>query len=187
MVVPHPIRDDIQQNSNIKNDCVGLCNSNSEKFIDEMCEVFKNDDKYKIILRSKKQKFSSGSVKIISGFLDAEVYYNYINTSKTVIVPVPNSYKYRLSGSIYDALSRRKIVLTNNSFYADAYNKLYSGTCIFVSNAKDVKSYFENNESEGKNIDSSFKKFIYDHQKTSIAIRMEKVIKETMEEKNDYN
>ena len=182
VVIPHPIMDIKEIGCKINYDCVGLCNSNSEEFIDEMCSVFLKDKSRRILLRSKSNKTSTNSVEIISGFLEASVYYRYINESSMVLVPVPESYKYRLSGSIYDALSRRKVVLTTSSYYAESYSQLYPGTCVYVSSAKDVQKVLDKNTYNEQQLKDSFDLFIKDHKKENIAVIMHTEINKVLEE-----
>lgn len=178
-VVPHPVEPSVQTDDiTVKAyDCVGLCNSNSESFIDHTMHLNGQFRKggYHILLRSKQKKISSSNIEVITGFLETKTYYGYIERAKSVLVPIPNTYVYRLSGSIYDALSRRKIVMTTSNYYGKDYQRRYPGICVFVKDEKDVlkklKELCTRTETQ-----SSFDKFIEEHSKKYVAEVMRNVI-----------
>lgn len=184
VVIPHPIKDIIEYDTDIKYDCVGLCNSNSEEFIEDILHETSCDEEesLKIILRSKKYLKSNKQVSIIQGFLSLDDYYGYVNASDCVLVPVPETYIYRLSGSIYDALSRKKRVLTTSRFYAEEYDKIYPGICNHVSDASSTIEYLKNKDDIDKIALKSFEKFIKDHSKKNVAQVMYSEISKVLEE-----
>lgn len=164
-VVPHPVSENQRLQENIfKYDCVGLCNSNSEEFIQEVID--QNDfiigNKLNIVLRSRNRTFESDGLEVIKGFLEDKIYSSYLDSSKTVLVAIPDTYVYRLSGSIYDALSRRKIVFTTSKYYADDYGRRYPGVCIAIAGVDDF-IYKLTHTSQDRDIEQSFDNFIQEH------------------------
>lgn len=164
-VVPHPVSEAERLQENIiQYNCVGLCNSNSEEFIQEVID--KNEyikkNKLNIVLRSRKRTFECEGLKVIKGFLEEKTYSNYLDSSKTVLVAIPDTYVYRLSGSIYDALSRRKMVFTTSKYYADDYGKRYPGVCIAIDGVDDF-IYKLTHIPEDRGKEQSFDNFIHEH------------------------
>jgi hypothetical protein len=181
-VIPHPVNNrEPFSAGHFSYDCVGLSNSNSEEFISEIInskDKFKNN-KVKILLKSKKTEYADENVIIIKGHLDYNTYNNYILSAKTILVPVLNSYKYRLSGSIYDGLVNKKIVFTTSTFYSTDYGKRYPGICIYVDNIDDLISKISS-ASYDNNIDS-FNLFIMQHSKEETTKRINDAINKVLE------
>lgn len=161
-LVSHPIKSVNINNVDIKYDCVGMCNSNSEQFIDDV--ILMNDELAKagktVLLRSKNRKVSLSNVEIISGYLNYDEYDSLIQSGRTILVPLPDNYIYRLSGSIYDAIAHEKIVYTSSEFYVNDYGKRYPGICKRVSSAKELLKQLC--DTSTPNYDS-FKRFKDDH------------------------
>lgn len=145
-IIPHPIKEENYtkpQKQLGSYDCVGLCMANSEEIIRDLLnknEVLRKNG-IKVLMRSREEHKSLSNVTIINGFLEKEVYDNYINSARYIFLATPDTYRYRLSGSMYDALSKNKPVLTTNKFYANEYEKKYPGLCIYVNNADELINY----------------------------------------------
>lgn len=169
--IPHPVkRIDTNKDEKIVFDCVGLCNSNSEIFIKQCLDNEKlfAEKNYTIVLRSKEKAIKVNNISIIKGFMEYEKYCKYLDRAKTVLIPLPDNYIYRLSGSIYDALARKKIVLTNSRFYVEAYGKRYPGLCYYVESIKDLLSFLDN-LNDAKDKSNIFEDFINEHSKDKIG------------------
>lgn len=136
LVIPHPIAI-VEKTSDIINyDCVGISNSNSESDIDNLVdnnELLKENNIH-ILLRSKRREIELSNIKVIKGFLPLDEYYQYINSAKAIFVPLPSSFIYRLSASIYDAIAHRKMVITTSIKYVEEYSKRYPGICFYAEN-----------------------------------------------------
>lgn len=175
-VVPHPVNPIVNKQTEKRYDCIGLCNSNDETFI---TEAFNRRDEFEkknlhILLRSKKLECNSGSVEIIKGFLEHDEYEELMSAGRTVFVPLPQTYVYRLSGSIYDALCRGKIVFTTSKFYANEYDKRYPGSCYFVETVEQLMNLLE---LEAKiNMCNVFDKFLEDHSIENVSQAIERMI-----------
>ncbi|PEF91604.1 MULTISPECIES: glycosyltransferase family 4 protein [Bacillus] len=145
-VIPHPIfSPSVSDEDNFIYDCIGLSNSNDEGFIKQIIDeeiktnYLKNSNLH-VVLRSKKYKFDNDNLKVISGYLPKEEYDYYTKKCKTVFVPLPNTFKYRVSGVIYDALSNYKVVIANNVPIVKHYEEKYPNLCIGVN---DVRGFFD--------------------------------------------
>lgn len=162
-VVSHPARYIKCLETSKHYDCIGLCNSNDESFIREAIRKENEFEKkgLSVIFRSKNIEKKCGAVEIINGFLKKEVYDEYFSAGKAVFVPFPKAYVYRLSGSIYDAFSREKMVYTTSRFYAQEYEKTYPGICHYVESIDQLIELLVKGRSN-KNAES-FQKFIDDH------------------------
>lgn len=173
--IPHPVSyvEDINYHTqNNRFDCVALCNSNNELFIDKLYELGISNFGGSILIRSKKKRQSTNHFVFINRFLTYEEYSQLIRGSKCVFVPLPNHYKYRLSGSIYDALVRRKIVFTNSKIHQEGLNKLYPGIIKYVGTPEDlIKGINEINENDGM-----FDKFIVDHSVNNVSNEFRKIL-----------
>ena len=176
-VIPHPAKAIEGVPTEKSYDCIGLCNSNDEGFIQE---AINRDSDFKklgihILLRSKSQEKKEGAVEVIKGFMDKEVYDELMAAGKTVFVPLPESYIYRLSGSIYDALSRGKLVYTTSKYYAKEYERRYPGTCKYVGTVDElIEKLLEQGDAIAS---SSFNEFIEGHSITTVSNDIEAMIK----------
>lgn len=175
-VIPHPVKrlEDVPTAKSY--DCVGLCSSNDENFIQEAvnreCDFFKHD--IHILLRSKTFEKKNGMVEVITGFLEKEEYDSLMSAGKAVFVPLPETYIYRLSGSIYDALSRGKVVYTTSKYYANEYGRRYPGTCMHVGSVEQLIERLKNQS----NIETStsFEKFNDSHSIEIVSREIESMI-----------
>lgn len=176
-VIPHPIKN-YNIESKVMYDCVGLCNSNSEDFIEELFSTLDNNifSNLRFVVRSKKRKRTKQNCIVINSFLSIQEYESFINSSKFIFVALPNSYKYRLSGSIYDAFSMKKKVFTTSKFYQKIYEKKYPGLCKFVSSAIDLVSCVQSEQSSNLNFDC----FIKDHSIEFISFELKKLVEENV-------
>lgn len=179
--VPHPAKP-IKSVSTGKNyDCIGLCNSNDEGFIIDAIEkenVF-HEHGIHILLRSKTNEKKEGAVKVIRGFMEKNLYDELMAAGKTVFVPLPETYVYRLSGSIYDALSRGKLVLTTSKYYAQEYEKRYPGTCKYVGSVEQLIERLL--EKDNNDISGSFQKFIEGHSIETVSHDIEQMVRIVLE------
>ena len=163
-IIPHIAKEVNKFTKAKKYDCVGLSRSNDENFIDEALKkesIFKLNNLH-IILRSKTINKQDGNVVVINGFMDKDKYDELLDSSTMIFVPLPKTYKYRLSGSIYDAFSRRKVVLTTSEFHVKEYQKYYPGICFFVSSIDDLINVLKKKYKVDEEV-KSFNKFLEDH------------------------
>lgn len=147
----HVLPYQLNENSSEKNkkktySCVGLSNSNDEKIISAIVDIENRQEilkgtRSKVILKSKSIEFDNGFLKVINGYLDNEQYDEYINNSQCIYMPFPSSFRYRMSGTLVDALSNNKIVLGSNIPLIVYYAAQYPKVCKIVSGAEDL---FEN-------------------------------------------
>lgn len=179
-VIPHPVKPIGSLQVDKKYDCIGLCNSNEESFIQEIIERDKDfaERHLSILLRSKTKEKKDGAVQVINGFIEKRTYDELMAVSKTIFVPLPETYVYRLSGSIYDALSREKVVFTTSKYYAEDYERRYPGTCCYVGSIDQlIQRLQKRNDSDAS---ASFNKFIYDHSVDVVSLDIERIVKKVL-------
>lgn len=176
-VIPHPVGVHNFDNRfhGDSYDCVALSQSNDEAFLREIIE-YESKSRYfktnnlKIVLRSKHFRFDDGHLQILNGFLPTSVYNEYILKASTVFVPLPESFKYRVSGTIYDAFSMHKTVLTNNEIIVAQCEQRYPGICFKVDNVRDFCFAVKNIKGK-KEYKEQFEKFNNDHSMESVSNR----------------
>lgn len=181
-VVPHPAKSIASAKTDKSYDCIGLCNSNDEDFIREAVRRdsdFLQHDLH-VLLRSKVIEKKYGAVEVIKGFMEKETYDEYMEAGKTVFVPLPKTYIYRLSGSIYDALSRGKMVYTTSKYYAQEYERRYPGTCQYVNSVEQLIKRLQ----ERKNIGElgGIQKFLDSHSIETVSYDIEHMVKTVLKE-----
>ncbi len=177
-VVPHPlsvnILDNTQNSCNDTIDCLGISNSNDEDFIDDIINLEKQNsilkkNGYKLVLRSKKQEFDNGSLKVISGYLDRETYDTYYASCKSVLVPLNKNFCYRMSGTLVDALSNGKVVLGSDVELIKKYSEKYPSLCKKFDSAEDFVDKLHLISRENNNIDSDINEYQEHHSRENIA------------------
>ena len=127
-VLPHPMN--IMNNIKAPDiDCVGLSNSNDEGIIEQIIEAENSHglikrNNLKVLLKSRNYRYDNGYLKIISGFIDNSQYDDYMTRAKFILIPFPSTFKYRVSGTLIDALSNKKCV-----FGTDVHVINYASRC----------------------------------------------------------
>lgn len=162
--IPHPIQTHLKEEKILKYDCIGLCHENDEKFIDEL-EAHEYDIErlgLRFLFRSKKERKSTNNFTFIDKFLEYSEYEDIISSSKSVFVPLPQYYIYRLSASIYDAFSLHKKVLTTSYTHAKEYSDKYPGICTYIEKPEELITKLKEFNEETVNVDS-FCRFSDDH------------------------
>lgn len=175
-VVPHPAKIYDTNGISEKYDCVAISNSNDEDFISEA--IIRENEFLQhglhILFRSK-TKEKEGAVEVIKGFMEKEKYDELIMEGKTIFVPLPKTFVYRLSASIYDALSRKKTVFTTSKYYADEYEKRYPGICRYVETVDQLIE--ELGKDRNTNL-SSIQRFLEEHSIDAASVCINQIMRE---------
>ena len=173
--VPHPAYD-LKEDVEKIYDCVGISNSNVEELIQSIIEyeqrtqVFKIKKK-KVILRSKQYEYDDGYLKVFQGFLPKEEYMDYMKHAKIIYMPFPQSFCYRISGTLIEALSAETIVVGTGIPLIKDYQKRYTGCCYVAECVEElVDTICEDKE---KNIEN-FQRFKREHSEAEVARYMKK-------------
>jgi hypothetical protein len=168
-VLPHQLNQNSPKINQKKYRCVGLSFSNDENLISEIVykekkeELFKNA-KCRVILKSKVTEFDNGYLKVIKGYLEDDLYNEYIDNCLCIYMPFPLSYKYRMSGTLVDALSNNKILLGSDIPVLQYYSSKYPSVCKVIKSVEDFFAHvlaIENDLNEEQIKD--FEQFRKDH------------------------
>lgn len=182
-LIPHQLNENFSIANKKKYSCVGLSYSNDENVISEIINTEKQKEilkkaKCKVVLKSKTQEFDNGFLKVIKKYLDDDEYNEYINNSQSIYMPFPLSFRYRMSGTLVDALSNHKVVLASNIPLIQCYASKYPEVCKIINNAEDFFSYVLN----AKMIDEDklykdFKRFKEEHGEERIIEALKNMLK----------
>lgn len=152
--VPHPLNC-TEENKQIVYDCVGISNSNDEAVIKEIVEyeektrIFEKKHKH-IVLRSKNTQYDNGFLKVIKGYLEDKEYYDYVVATKSLLVPFPLSFQYRMSGTVVDAFSNNIRVVGSKIPLLEYYEGMYPNICRTYETAEELIQILDNIGSNDK-------------------------------------
>lgn len=182
-ILPHQLNENLSEASkkNIYN-CVGLSNSNDEEVIAKIIDTEKKKKLikkagYKIILKSKSMDFDNGFLKVIKGFLNSDKYNEYINNCQCIYMPFPSSFRYRMSGTLVDALSNNKKVLGRKLPLFQAYAGKYPSICKVADNIEDICQLLLNS-AEANTYDEEFRRFKEEHSESNLLKALMKIFRE---------
>jgi hypothetical protein len=176
LTLPHPLYKNNCNNNKKKIDCVGISNSNDENWINEIINLEKKNEILKrhglsVVLRSESKTYDNGNLKVINGYLKKTKYNYYINNTNKIFLPFPKTFKYRMSGSLMDALSNNKIVLGSDIPLIKRYSQQYPKICYTVKNPKDFFEQIKNIKvsKDNKMVKHDFKEFNNAHSQQKIT------------------
>ena len=178
-LLPHPLNSNDDHTSK-EYDCVGISNSNDDEWIEEIIRIEKEkhpieNNRRRVILRSKKHAFDDGWLTVINGWMSDSDYNNYINKAKSIFLPFPSSFQYRMSGSVVDAFSNHTAVIGSPIPLFIFYSKEYDGIChIANSPVEFIETVISGNLS--LNNDNEFLKFVERHSNNVVNDSLKKMI-----------
>lgn len=174
-VLPHPKNEFNFSDECKKYDCLGISGSNDEKIIEEYINEEKNNKTFKknnisILLRSKKYEYEDGYLKVVNNYFTDEEYHALYASAYAIVLLFPSSFKYRMSGSIIDALSKRKRVLLSDILLFRDYAERYPNVCRIGVRPKQVVEYIKKNQlgKASKEQIDDWNKFSKDHSSENI-------------------
>ncbi len=170
--IPHPMCNTLNKNSLTRVfDCVGISNSNEEEWIEEFIKLeereawFLNHNK-KVVFRSRFNKFDNGFLKVIKEYIKDEDYLYYYSNAKSVFLPFPKNFHYRMSGSLVDSISNYSVVIGTDIPLINWFSYKYPTICKKVKDITDFLRFLEKEEYNVK--ESEFNDFIYEHSDQSV-------------------
>jgi hypothetical protein len=136
---PHPLKvynDDIPFNttpSTVKT-IVAISGSNDKQILRKLIDDYQNqiqtiDSQTQFIIKLKNSNFKDDKLITINKYLSVEEYESYYQNAHIIWLPFPKNYRYRLSGTMIDALSTNKIVVGSNIPCFQTYSKRYPSLC----------------------------------------------------------
>ena len=172
-VLPHPTNKYDYESKAEKYDCLGISNSNDEKWIQVFIEKEKSDKLFannniKMLLRSGCYEYDDGYLKVINGQFTDEEYYGLYTNAGSIILLFPDTFQYRMSGSIVDALSNKKKALLTDIPLFNYYEKRYPYTCKVINQVEDVIEMIKDDNENDTTKELDFDRFINDHSRTKI-------------------
>lgn len=177
--LPHPLNT-VSCSQEKEYDCVGISNSNDEKWIYEIIETEKRLEllkkkECKVVLRSQKYTYDNKWLTVINGWLDDADYYNYINRSNSVFLPFPDTFQYRMSGSVVDAFSNHIIVIGSPIPLVYYYSKKYDKICYVARDAEEFFRILLSIKGSPSTI-NEFDKFIVSHSDKILLDSLKRII-----------
>ena len=186
--IPHMLNsyDWKYNDKNIKYDFVGISNSNSDDEVRKIIE-WENEDRFfekngiKAIFRSSGIDYETKFLKVFSGRLGLSYddYYSYICDSRAVIMPFPEEFGYRSSGTLMDSMSQNKPVLGTRFGTLLQYNRQFPNICKVYSDKKEFKSCIIELMETDRNKDE-FVAFKYEHSDEVILKKITTLLCDTM-------
>lgn len=174
-VLPHPMNEfSVVDRTKSCNLCIALSNSNNELWINSIIAAEKDQKKFmksntKLVVKSKSSVFDDEYLKVFKGFLEKSKYDEYVSNSSIVFIPFPDKFKNRMSGTLVDALSSKKIVIGTDIPLMNIYANKYPHICKIVSNIDELIYELDNIKYDGPSINMEFEKFIETHSKVKIV------------------
>lgn len=141
----------IKEKNNKVNLLLGISSNNDENIIkqiidDEIYNKTLERHNYKMILRSHKYEYESFSLIVYNKFLSVEEYESLYSNADAILVLVVNDFHYRVSGTIFDAVSQEKYILGVKIPIIKMYEKLYPSVFKSFSSYEDLKSILIKND-----------------------------------------
>ncbi len=172
-VLPHPLNKERQNSQKLYN-CVGISNSNDENWVRYIYDrEIKSGDLekrgLKVVLRAKSFSYSGKALKILNHYLSTDEYYSYISSTEQMFLPFPSSFRYRMSGSIIDALSNHTKVIGSKIPVFQEFEREYPNLCHTVNSAEEFWDFLINTSGVDDDCDEEFDRFNDAHSRKKVV------------------
>lgn len=122
---------------------IGLSGSNSDQYIEELINtVNEGGEKYRslnIILKAhKKFRVNCDAIETITNRVSDEEYQELFSSTRIVLDPLPNTFKYRMSAVLFEALSSRKIVIGSDARIIQYFSSKYPHICFSANSPEEM-------------------------------------------------
>lgn len=164
-VVPHSIHKNQSESISQEYSIVGLSNSIDDEFISSMISFEKENSyfmrkKIKILMRSKKLEFNNGFLNVVNGRLSDIQYNELIEKTKYMFIQFPPNFNNRVSGALFDGISKGKRIISNRNALVSYYDSRYPSLFTMIENIQDISIVLDSN---GISNSDSFEAFYKDH------------------------
>lgn len=183
--LPHPILLNNNQNTPAANHLeannkdqrlwIALGYANDLSLIDEIIKYenkthLLENNNTKLILRWFKPPLETKSISILSGHLDASVYNQLYSAASGVLLLYPQTYQYRFSGALMDAMANAKPVIGSSIPVTHEFESEYPSFCSSFTSVPDLfAKLIEKNNSKKDCLQSELQKFYLRHNDNLIA------------------
>lgn len=177
-VLPHPLNFN-NCNKNKVYDCVGISNSNDDAWINDIIQLeektnFFKKNECRVLLRSKEYSYDDGFLSVIKGWLSDADYNEYINTARSIFLPFPESFRYRMSGSVVDAFSNHTVVFGSSIPLFIYYSNIYKNICKVVRSSEEFCNAVIEQKYNNVN-EMDFDLFIQEHSREQVLNALKKM------------
>ena len=134
-------------NNNVRNNIVVLCisGSNEQSQINKLIEIekknhFLESNHISIVIKERTSKNATGlrAFRIVEDHLSDAEYNQLYKECDIVLMLFPQSYKYRCSGTLIDAFSYGKKVISSNITQSAYYSKHFPSLCTKFDSIEDI-------------------------------------------------
>ncbi len=146
--LPHPLRvtknkPPLNKSSDTIRSIAAISGSNNKQFIQKLITDYQNliqtiDSKTQFIVKSKSADFKDDRLIVVNKYLSDEEYDAYYSNAHLIWLPFPDNYRYRLSGTMIDALSTNKIVIGSDIPCFQTYSKRYPSLCKVADSVDEI-------------------------------------------------
>ncbi len=190
LVWPHPLNRITLQSVPRDIDCAGLSFSNDENVISHLIEMENKEQpfkrhKLKVVVKSQQYQYDNGFLTVIKGRLSSTEYDNVLNRAKSILMPFPSSFKMRMSGTLIDSLTNKKIVIASPITVINESNKIYPNA-IKIFNEKTFVDDLCSLSLSSENM-SDFDSFIHFHSDENLADIMFSNLSSSLKNENVVN
>lgn len=122
----------------------------------------------RVLLKSKVQTFDNGSLTVIKGWIDTDTYKKYYQNAKCVLVAFPQSYQYRVSATLIEAIRDKIPIIGADIQLIKYYNSIFPNICSIYRESSFVDDVLHSLV-RSKEQENEFSKFIETHSDEYIA------------------
>lgn len=192
-VLEHPLSNNIpmQIDNSINNGIIektflSLGLGSDEELIKKLVRIEKESQYFtknglNLIIRSVKINFESPGLKIFTGILSEDEYFELYKKASVYLLLYPISYQLRFSGSILNALQSGKCVIGTNIPLVRYFSKLYPNNCRVAKSIEDL--LMQLTTSDFRFDAKEYENFKSKHSDANVRLQMEKIFKSN----NDLN
>ncbi len=128
---------------------ISLGLGNNENIISQLIELdkkvcFFKKNKIKLVLRSNRNEYESEGMKVFSGLLSEQEYYDLFASATAYLSLYPKSFQNSFSLSIFNALQLKKRVICTDIPVARHFKELYPQNCIIFKNMEELLAELSN-------------------------------------------
>ena len=178
---PYPIgetTDDPRMNTCKQYNIIGLSQSNDENQIEELIKLEEEQkvfekNKLRVLLKSKRNEYDDGYLKVLKGWICDEDYQRYYNSANSVLVAFPPSYQFRVSATLIEAFAKHLPVIGADIMLINYYHKAYPDICM-IYNSKTFVDELKNCTKNTEDMNREFKDFSVAHSDDYILTQIKK-------------